>query len=114
MKLCLSVKKIHRKRRKYVAGRARTIIPYNTINNFVMKKGDTKKNSKNDFHARLKSSLSRVIINSCEIRNKNTNIRMKKLFLVAASGSYVYVAWHDDTPVSGSGTAPEIWLRVGS
>jgi hypothetical protein len=33
---------------------------------------------------------------------------------VAASGSYVYVSWQDDTPVSGSGTAPEIWLRAGS
>jgi len=33
---------------------------------------------------------------------------------VAASGSYVYVAWHDYTPVSGSGSEPEIWLRVSS
>jgi len=33
---------------------------------------------------------------------------------VAASGSYVYVAWHDSTPVSGSGTAPEIWMRISS
>jgi len=33
---------------------------------------------------------------------------------VAASGSYVYVAWHDWTPVSGSGGKPEIWLRVSS
>jgi hypothetical protein len=33
---------------------------------------------------------------------------------VAAVGSYVYVAWHDDTPVTGSGSVPEIWLRVGS
>jgi hypothetical protein len=33
---------------------------------------------------------------------------------VAAAGSYVYVACDDDTPVTGSGTAPEIWLRVGS
>jgi hypothetical protein len=33
---------------------------------------------------------------------------------VAAVGSYVYVAWQDDTPVSGSGSAPEIWLRVSS
>jgi hypothetical protein len=32
---------------------------------------------------------------------------------VAASGSYVYVAWSDNTPVSGSGTQPEIWNRVG-
>ena len=32
---------------------------------------------------------------------------------VAASGSYVYVAWSDNTPVSGSGTQPEIWIRVG-
>jgi len=33
---------------------------------------------------------------------------------VAASGSYVYVVWQDDTPVSGSGYWPEIWLRVSS
>jgi len=33
---------------------------------------------------------------------------------LAVSGSYVYVAWQDDTPVSGSGSQPEIWLRVGS
>jgi len=33
---------------------------------------------------------------------------------VAAYGTYVYIAWEDDTPVSGSGTAFEIWLRVGS
>jgi len=33
---------------------------------------------------------------------------------VAASGTYVYVAWHDFTPVSGSGSEPEIWLRVSS
>jgi hypothetical protein len=32
---------------------------------------------------------------------------------VAASGSYVYVAWSDNTPVSGSGSQPEIWIRVG-
>ena len=33
---------------------------------------------------------------------------------VAAAGSYVYVAWQDDTPVTGSGSAPEIWMRVSS
>jgi hypothetical protein len=33
---------------------------------------------------------------------------------VAAVGSYVYVAWIDDTPVAGSGSACEIWLRVSS
>ena len=33
---------------------------------------------------------------------------------VAASGSYVYVAWEDYTPVTGSGTQPEIWMRVSS
>jgi hypothetical protein len=33
---------------------------------------------------------------------------------VAVIGNIVYVAWMDDTPVSGSGTAPEIWMRVGS
>jgi hypothetical protein len=33
---------------------------------------------------------------------------------VAAVGSNVYVAWNDDTPVTGSGSKPEIWLRVSS
>jgi hypothetical protein len=33
---------------------------------------------------------------------------------VAADGSYVYVAWQDDTPVTGSGAADEIWLRASS
>jgi hypothetical protein len=33
---------------------------------------------------------------------------------VVSIGNVVYVAWADDTPVSGSGTMPEIWLRVGS
>jgi subtilisin family serine protease len=33
---------------------------------------------------------------------------------VAVSGSYVYLSWSDSTPVSGSGTAPEIWLRISS
>jgi hypothetical protein len=33
---------------------------------------------------------------------------------VAASGSYVYVAWEDYTPVAGSGSNPEIWIRVSS
>ena len=32
---------------------------------------------------------------------------------VAAVGSYVYVAWVDNTPVSGSGKAYEVWLRAG-
>jgi len=32
---------------------------------------------------------------------------------VAVSGSYVYVAWGDDTPVSGSGGNYEVWLRAG-
>jgi hypothetical protein len=32
----------------------------------------------------------------------------------AAVGNYVYVAWDDNTPVSGSGTASEVWLRVSS
>ena len=31
---------------------------------------------------------------------------------VAASGNYVYVAWDDDTPVTGSGGKSEIWMRV--
>jgi len=30
---------------------------------------------------------------------------------VAASGTYVYVAWQDNTPVSGG--TDEIWLRAG-
>jgi hypothetical protein len=33
---------------------------------------------------------------------------------VAASGSYVYVAWEDETPVPGSGTTYEVWMRVSS
>ena len=33
---------------------------------------------------------------------------------VAASGNRVYVAWEDWTPVTGSGTEPEIWTRVSS
>jgi hypothetical protein len=32
----------------------------------------------------------------------------------AAVGSYLYVAWEDTTPVTGSGTEPEIWMRVSS
>jgi len=33
---------------------------------------------------------------------------------VAAIGNYVYVAWNDFTPVTGSGSAYEVWLRVSS
>jgi len=44
----------------------------------------------------------------------STNTYSSSYPSVAASGSYVYVAWMDNTPVSGSGTEPEIWLRVGS
>jgi hypothetical protein len=33
---------------------------------------------------------------------------------VAAIGSYVYLAWEDSTPVSGSGSTYEIWMRVSS
>jgi len=44
----------------------------------------------------------------------STNTGISSAPYVAASGSYVYVAWQDDTPVSGSGSASEIWLRVGS
>jgi hypothetical protein len=33
---------------------------------------------------------------------------------VAASGAYVYVAWQDTTPVTGSGGNAEIWLRASS
>ena len=33
---------------------------------------------------------------------------------VAADGNYVYVAWEDDTSVSGSGVATEIWMRVST
>jgi len=42
-----------------------------------------------------------------------TNTGSSGLPSVAAYGYYVYVAWQDDTPVSGSGTASEIWLRAG-
>jgi len=41
-----------------------------------------------------------------------TNTGSSGLPSVAASGSYVYVAWHDDTPVSGSGGSAEVWMRV--
>jgi len=43
-----------------------------------------------------------------------TNTGRSQYPSVAASGSYVYVVWDDDTHVSGSGTASEIWLRVSS
>jgi len=43
-----------------------------------------------------------------------TNTGSSAMPSVAAYGSYVYVAWHDDTPVSGSGSQPEIWMRVSS
>jgi hypothetical protein len=44
----------------------------------------------------------------------STNTGWSTFPSVAANGSYVYVAWQDDTPVSGSGTAPEIWMRFSS
>jgi hypothetical protein len=44
----------------------------------------------------------------------STNTYESMFPCVAAVGSYVYVAWQDDTPVTGSGSAEEIWLRVGS
>jgi len=44
----------------------------------------------------------------------STNTYDSRYPSVAASGSHVYVAWEDYTPVSGSGGAPEIWLRVSS
>jgi len=44
----------------------------------------------------------------------STNTGFSSWPSVAASGSYAYVAWHDATPVSGSGSEPEIWLRVSS
>ena len=47
------------------------------------------------------------------IRISNNNY-MSTIPSVATSGTYVYVAWHDHTPVSGSGGWPEIWLRVSS
>jgi hypothetical protein len=31
---------------------------------------------------------------------------------VAAAGSYVYIAWVDNTPVTGSGSEYEIWMRA--
>jgi len=43
-----------------------------------------------------------------------TNTGTSEYPSVAASGSYVYVAWEDHTPVAGSGTQPEIWTRVSS
>jgi hypothetical protein len=43
-----------------------------------------------------------------------TNTGNSKYSSLAASGSYVYVAWQDDTPVPGSGSAAEIWMRVSS
>jgi hypothetical protein len=43
-----------------------------------------------------------------------TNVGSSAHPSVAASGSYVYVAWQDDTPVSGSGSKPEIWMRVSA
>jgi len=43
-----------------------------------------------------------------------TNTGQSTMPSVAASGSYVYVAWQDNTPVSGSGGAFEVWLRAGS
>ena len=44
----------------------------------------------------------------------STNTYASQFPSVAAVGTYVYVAWHDFTPVSGSGTQPEIWMRVSS
>jgi hypothetical protein len=44
----------------------------------------------------------------------STNTGFSGYSSVAASGSYVYVAWDDNTPVSGSGSAYEIWMRVSS
>ena len=44
----------------------------------------------------------------------STNTGWSEYPSVAASGSYVYVAWDDNTPVTGSGTAPEIWMRVSA
>ena len=43
-----------------------------------------------------------------------TNTGNSRYPSVAAGGSYVYVAWQDDTPVSGSGGKPEIWMRVSA
>jgi hypothetical protein len=44
----------------------------------------------------------------------SSNAYMSLYPCVAASGSYVYVAWQDHTPVVGSGGAPEVWMRVSS
>jgi hypothetical protein len=44
----------------------------------------------------------------------STNTGMSVYTSVAADGSYVYVGWQDDTPVTGSGTKSEIWMRVSS
>jgi hypothetical protein len=43
-----------------------------------------------------------------------TNTGISESASVAAAEDYVYVAWQDWTPVSGSGSAPEIWMRVSS
>jgi hypothetical protein len=43
-----------------------------------------------------------------------TNTGWSERASVAATGNYVYVAWDDDTPVTGSGTAFEVWMRVSS
>jgi hypothetical protein len=43
-----------------------------------------------------------------------TNTGVSENPSVAAYITYVCVAWDDDTPVSGSGSAPEIWLRAGN
>jgi hypothetical protein len=43
-----------------------------------------------------------------------TNTGASSFPCVASSGPYVYVAWADDTSVTGSGSNPEIWMRIGS
>jgi hypothetical protein len=43
-----------------------------------------------------------------------TNTGESAFPFVATVGGYVYLAWEDDTPVSGSGGNPEVWLRASS
>jgi hypothetical protein len=65
-----------------------------------------------DFEVWLRASSNNGATFGSAIRI-TTNTGSSVYPTVAASGSVAYVAWEDSTPVSGSGTAPEIWLRVG-
>jgi hypothetical protein len=43
-----------------------------------------------------------------------TNTGYSEYPSVAVAGNYVYVVWGDNTPVTGSGSTYEVWLRVSS